>query len=320
MFAGVIFFSLTIGSLTTLLNELDQKNTEFENKLEQLETIAGRFGIRDKKLLRKLTNCIKYRIYSKDDSFNELIDTLPPKVASGLSTIIYQPLVKGVKVLDGADPDLLHAIGPYLQKVKLNKNEFIFYQGEYSGEIYFIKKGEVGLALPEFNNEIFLRIKEGDYFGETDILYATARTFSVMATTQVELLSLDRKNFIHIFFKQFRQIGAVIKNYAERRFAKQIKTYDLFKDIAKEFYDKRSNTISNSSKFSKKIKTRLENEYLPFISRDTMTEIELKFSTSFIERNKEKLPSSFQKHRGEEDILSDNVCFYLFRTINCQPS
>lgn len=45
MFMGVIFFSLTIGTLTSLIAEIDTKNIIFEKKLNVLITIKKKYTI-----------------------------------------------------------------------------------------------------------------------------------------------------------------------------------------------------------------------------------------------------------------------------------
>ena len=83
--------------------------------------------------------------------------------------------------------------------------------------MYFLRKGTVGLAIPEYYNEIFITISEGGYFGETDIIFGTHRKFTFAAVTPVELLALERKHFVKIFFKEFKDHGRILKQYAEKR-------------------------------------------------------------------------------------------------------
>lgn len=45
MFGGVVFYSFTIGSLTSLLNELDAKNMIFQQKLNILLSMKKKYGL-----------------------------------------------------------------------------------------------------------------------------------------------------------------------------------------------------------------------------------------------------------------------------------
>lgn len=304
MFAGVIFFSLTVGSLTSILNDLDIKNSIYETKCKKLDSIVSYFGVTDQALICKIANTIKYRVFTNEESVAELMQGLPRNLAVPLSGIIYKPLVKGIRIFEDADPELLHAIGPFLISIKVANNEPIINQGEYANEVYFIQRGSVGLTLKDFNNEVFMTIGEGQYFGETEILFCCERKFSMVAMGNLDLLALERSHFVRIFFKEFKEMGRMIKSYAERRLAKQLRTCDLFSSILTQHYDRRSKTLSRNSKVAKQ---RLEKEYLPMIAKDTMQEADLKFSNSFLERNKSLVPKLYEKEREGDDILLDNV-------------
>ena len=97
MFAGVIFFSLTVGSLTSLLSDMDRKNSMYEEKVKVLDQIVSKFQIKDGRLLSKISMCIKCRVYTAEDNYQELLEVLPKKQSVALASIIYQDMVKGIK-------------------------------------------------------------------------------------------------------------------------------------------------------------------------------------------------------------------------------
>lgn len=303
MFAGVIFFSLMVGSLTSLLSDLDKKNAAYEDKMKILDNIVQKFDVKDAKLLSKINMIIKGLVYSKDDNYQELMSVLPRKVAISLGDIIFKPTVAGIKFFQDIDPEILLAVAPELHMCRFMINEAIINQGEYPNEVYFIKSGTVGLTLPEHPREVFMTIEEGSYFGEIEVIYNMHRKFSAIAVKPVEVLALERKHFIRIFFKEFKEHGRALKQYAEKRMAKQVKTYDIFKQIIIDQYERR--TKLGTTNTMKKHKENLEKDYFAFLEQDTLKEVEPKFSPSFMERNKGVLPTYMGK-RDEEDILLDN--------------
>lgn len=303
MCAGVLFFSLMVGSLTSIINEMDVKNSLYENKARILDQIIDNYDITDPKLLLKLHNAIKSKIYGNDENFTELLQSLPKRYAVALSAIIYKPVVKGIKFFQQIENDFLWAIGPHLQTMTFTTNETITHRDEYPNEVYFLKKGAVGLVTPQYRNEVFMTINEGSYFGETDIIFNTTRKFGVIAITPCEIVVLERKEFIKIFFKEFKEQGRTMKQYAELRLVKQLKTYDLFINIMKEHNERK---MKASKSPQNRTKERIINEYLPFLAQDTFKENEIKFSPSFQERNHPVMPKKFDK-KEEEDILLENV-------------
>lgn len=299
MFAGVIFFSLTVGSLTSLLSDLDRKNSLLEERMKILNKIVSRFEISDPKLLQKISMIIKNRIYSSQDRYDELLDCLPKKYALRLSSIIYKDFVGPVKLIN-SDPELLLSVAPNLLLQRYSRGENIVSQGEYPNEVFFIKKGLVGFVIPQYNNEIFITVSEGNYFGESEIINGVSRNFTIIALESTDILILERKHFVKTFFKEFKDVGNKIKDYSAKRLAKHIKTYDLFISILAEHQDRQTKLLSQN-----RVNERIEKELIPILYQDSFIESDLKFSPSFFDRNKGLLPPNLKKKN--EDILLENV-------------
>lgn len=292
-----------VGSLTSLLSDLDKKNSTYENKIQILDTICREYNVTDAKLLGKIHLIVKSRVYAQDDNYGDLLEILPKKLAVSLGDIIYKPMVKGIKFFQEINPDILLTVAPELHLCRFMPGEHIINKGEYPNEVYFIKSGTVGLTIPDYGQEIFMNITESNYFGETEIIYNTHRKFSAVAVTPVEVLTLERKHFIRVFFKEFKEHGRALKQHAEKRITKQIKTYDAFRLVVQSHYERnKSMKVATGQKRNKDL---LEKDYLGFLAQDTMMEVEPKFSPSFMERNKGMLPTHMGK-REEEDILLDN--------------
>jgi hypothetical protein len=73
MFAGVIFFSLTIGSLTSIISDMDTKNTEYERKLNVLLKIKKEYDVSEE-FIMNLQKCVKYEVYRGEQNFTEFLN------------------------------------------------------------------------------------------------------------------------------------------------------------------------------------------------------------------------------------------------------
>ena len=303
MFSGVIFFSLTVGSLTSILSEQDRKNNLYEEKMRIMSQIASDYHVKNENLFRKLTISIKYQIYRTDDNANTLLQVIPKRQALELSDIIYRDLFKGLKLFENASAELRMAVAPFLTYHKFVKQEIIYSAGDYASEIYFIKKGCCALIVPEYNNEICLTVNEGLYFGEIEIIYNSSRKFTFQALTELEVVSLDKSRFAKIFFKEFKEYGRRIKEYADKRRLKQVRVYDKFLDILHRYYDKNVQMICSKNE---KAKEELTSQLFPMIYQGTLVDNgELELQQTFIDRNKTKLDYGVKKE--SVDILLDKV-------------
>lgn len=84
MFGGVIFFSLIVGSLTTLISEMDKRGIAFEKKLDTLLEIKKKYKISDK-MFNKIHELIKVDIYRADEDYKHFLDKLPEVLKEDLS-------------------------------------------------------------------------------------------------------------------------------------------------------------------------------------------------------------------------------------------
>ena len=76
MFAGVIFFSVTVGSLTTIIGEMDKQGLEFEAKLDTLHLIKKNYKLKDE-IFNKVHNVIKLMIYRREENHKQFLERLP---------------------------------------------------------------------------------------------------------------------------------------------------------------------------------------------------------------------------------------------------
>ena len=55
----------------------------------------------------------------------------------------------------------------------MEKDNFIFDEGENYHEVYMVQKGTVSYVLPQYNNSIYVNVRNGDAFGVSDIMGCT---------------------------------------------------------------------------------------------------------------------------------------------------
>lgn len=167
MFIGVFFYSFTIGSLSSLLTNIDSKSAHLETKLNTLLQLKSQYSL-DDNLYVRLKRGVKLGLSKLSFDKIEFLDNLPMNLRIELSVIMHRSLVQGIDFFQNKPPRFIAFIGPYLKVIKHGKDEYIFSEGEYADEMYFIKQGNVSLVLKEYENFEYLKIEKGYYFGEVD--------------------------------------------------------------------------------------------------------------------------------------------------------
>jgi CRP-like cAMP-binding protein len=77
-----------------------------------------------------------------------------------------------------------------LRKLKIDKGDVLYFEGDFSEEIYFIKQGKVKLFAS--NGYPYLNFKDGQNFGEVEVFFREQRKGKAIAQTDCLLYTLER--------------------------------------------------------------------------------------------------------------------------------
>ena len=138
-------------------------------------------GLRD-----RITRAIEYGYNEVDHDEQEFIDELPNSLKSEVALIIYNKIVKGIPFFDGKPSQFLSQICPKLKKIMIPKGDIIYRRNDPANQMFFIQKGEVSMILEKFNHFEFLKVKEGYFFGEIELLFnLPKRKDTIIAKTDI---------------------------------------------------------------------------------------------------------------------------------------
>ena len=230
MFSGVIFFSLSVGFITTLLQDLDKTETALNTKLNLLNEIRYIYEV-DEAVHSRVRHAVMVGMYKTDEDLNSLSTLLPDKLSVDLNALVYRPMMDEIMLLKNLNDEIVAEIGPKMVQINFHANERIYVRGEYANEMFFVKLGTVALILEDFNDQVCVKVGPGGYFGEIELIYGSQRYFTYKALSKVELYSLENSSFTTIFFKKHRELGNTMKHAADDRLLKQREIVNTITDI-----------------------------------------------------------------------------------------
>jgi MFS family permease len=102
-------------------------------------------------------------------------------------------LLRGIPVFAPLPPVTLEQLASHLARVRVPAHEVVFRQGDHGDRFYVVASGEVAVA-PVGRPAVTLG--PGQAFGEIALLREVPRTATVVASTDTELLALERDVFI----------------------------------------------------------------------------------------------------------------------------
>ena len=104
------------------------------------------------------------------------------------------------KALPNLTEDQLIRATPKLERFKFEPGQIVVQQGDTADRFYIITRGEVEVLreLPNGHDVVLARLGPGQYFGEIGLLHGGKRIASVRASSDLEVLALDRVSFSEI--------------------------------------------------------------------------------------------------------------------------
>lgn len=214
---GVGFYSYTISNLSTIMENIDIRSANLKTRLSTLHEFAQDSNIPKElkgKIKRNILHNHEQNVYSWF-SHDSLLKELPASLRTEISLHMHKKIVEEVVFFQDKDPGFISYIVPALKHITFRNLEFMFSEGDYADEVYFLVTGRVNLKAT--NGIAFKTYVQGSYFGEVEILENSARTYTVqVASPTAELLAMSKAVFWSMM-EEFPQVAQEVIETARLR-------------------------------------------------------------------------------------------------------
>ena len=233
MVIGVGFYSFTVGSLSSFMMSIDTRDSLLSMKIASVQEFARQVGLTPAVKV-KIREALKYNAYRTGNVWSDkhsLFKELPKSLRLEVAWSMYGGIAKEFPVFRYFEGSLLAAMMPMLQPMRLNDGEFLYVEGDYADQIYFITLGRVNFVLlpSEVAYKSFLR---GSYLGEIEILKRVSRLNTAVCCNSCEFLTLAKADFSLItdeFPAEAKQIRKIACEKASRNKQSMLETMELLK-------------------------------------------------------------------------------------------
>ena len=215
---GVITFSFAIGSLMSVLENIDNAEAKFKGKFFELNSIRNKYSVSNS-LYNRIYKAIRYKITQNDQDINKFIETFPLNLKTELMLKINKEIISKIPYFKEKDENFWALAAECFRSSKrpIYKDEYIFSEDEPIYEIFFLLSGKAGYVVREDGVAlVFWEIYPGNLFGELDFFSVDneapvgKRQFNVKALVDSEIISLSKEAIY--------QLEQVYPNYIEEIF------------------------------------------------------------------------------------------------------
>ncbi|CDW91576.1 cation channel family protein [Stylonychia lemnae] len=192
MIFGVGFYSFVIGNLTSIIANENANSENLYNKLKALEEFAKKTNLPEElhfKIRQFLENNYN-ELFSRIDE-NQLLQELPITLRDEVFIHKYQGLLDAIDFLrECENNEFVWAMVQMLRKIKVDKDDEVYQEGDFAEEIYYIKSGKIRLYAE--NGFPFASYQEGQHFGDPEVLFKETRDGKAVAQTDCLFYALHK--------------------------------------------------------------------------------------------------------------------------------
>lgn len=212
---GAGYFATIIGTVSALLQGMDQADARFKEKLDLIKNYM-QFRRIDSQLQNDIRGFYTQLQRSKRHTDDDVIGDLEIGIKRDISRDLLKDLVSKVPLFHQCGEMFVEEICIYLKHTLLLKNYYIFRKGEIGKEMYFIGSGSVQVVNDD-GTVVFATIGKGSFFGEIALTSPDARrTASIRAAELCELYVLYKTDFENVVNK-YSEAKEAIRSVIEAR-------------------------------------------------------------------------------------------------------
>lgn len=175
----------------------------------------------------QLLNAIQNELQTDEYDVRNFIDILPSHLQQKLNKLIYSANYKVIGFLNFKPESFINWLCPLLKPCTIEADGFVYLEDESQSQgMYFMTRGKAAYVLPLHEHVAYIRIDEGDDFGQADIMLQSTindqrivdllkdeklpfRFFSIKTLERSEFLEMDLQTLVEMsdcFVEAFEQI------------------------------------------------------------------------------------------------------------------
>jgi Ion transport protein len=311
---GLYFVCFVIGSLSSMLSNVDTIQKQLDTKLAILDEFAHENKL-DKNIRKRIKHALNYSTgkggFTWSHKFN-IFNELPKNLKYEVAIAMHGGAARKIPFFIGKDPVILLAIVPFLLPLFTNADENVYNKGEYSEEIFFIVSGKVNYIYTDTDcikrdldrcadNSVLSASRSGDYFGEIEVVKECERIYSTKTATDTEMLIMNRLVIINIQ-TEYPRIWAKFETTA---FEKEILNEKALVEILE--LKRLKNGLLTNEEYDKNLKQRLKNNKIfSKIKNKSLKSPKSKINAEFLLETLKKLQENLQSLNQEVTELKSS--------------
>lgn len=217
MMFGVGFYSVIVGTLSSMLTSLDTRDVMINEKLQAVELYAKDTHLPES-LYKEITKEIKLTAETTTlDEYQRfaLLAQLSKPLRISLSLEMFDCAASKIAFFQEIDSACLMHVLPLLTRREVQAGVRLYSKGEYADEVYFVLEGRLACVYGP-RHIAFKSVLQGAYWGEIELIDMVPREYTLMTEHQSDLLIMSKLLF-ETMMSEFPYVAQKIRDTARIR-------------------------------------------------------------------------------------------------------
>ncbi|CAF0757793.1 unnamed protein product [Rotaria sp. Silwood1] len=214
---ALFIFALLIGQIRDVFQSMNQRRSEYQNKVEQVMQYLTKFGI-PKTVQDRVRNWFQYNWEDRNtlvEDDDTTLSFLPTTLQTELAISIHYDTLSKVQLFQDCERSFLHSLVLKLKPALFLPGDYICKKGEIGREMYIVNHGILDVFI---DDKRIAGLEDGAVFGEISLLEVAGgnrRTADVISRGFSTLFTLHKAD-LNEQLKDFPEAGKVLRRKAKK--------------------------------------------------------------------------------------------------------
>lgn len=225
MLIGAMMFGYMMSTIGSMVQQMDQEASMKEQRMD-----AVKEWMSSRNMPRKLfVRVRKYyeHFYERKSAFDEeaIVKGLTPALQQEVTTVLLRDSLGHFPLFALLGVEFQRSVYSQLKPLTYANTDVIYARGDFSHDIYFLRKGTVDVLASGLDTKTLYRLHGGQYFGE-EVVTHQRRGCSVVSNGWTEIWSLSGSVLDHTM-EQFPDLVAKLDEFVVGELERKARLYNL---------------------------------------------------------------------------------------------
>ncbi|KQJ94221.1 potassium channel KAT1 isoform X2 [Brachypodium distachyon] len=205
-----------IGNMTNLVVHGTSRTQKFRDSIQAASEFAARNQL-PVNIKQQMLSQICLQFKTEGHNQQALLNGLPKGIRSSIAYNLFFPIIRRAYLFHGLSNSFIAELVMEVQAEYFPPKEDIILQNEGASDVYVIVSGAVNMVTTINGNEqVFMKVTEGDMFGEVGALCNIPQPFTFRTTELSQLLRISRTRLIEAIQKHREDSNFLMNNLFQR--------------------------------------------------------------------------------------------------------